>query len=179
MTSQDIITFWFEKIESCKWWSKDHYFDDLIKKRFSDIHRAAKCCELSDWRKTAQGRLAEIIVLDQFSRNMFRNSALSFTADPLALALAQEAISVGADAELNQGQRSFLFMPFMHSESLIIHGAAVKLYTDNGSQYSLDFEIKHRIIIAEFGRYPHRNSILSRTSTQVELEFLTQDNSSF
>jgi uncharacterized protein (DUF924 family) len=179
MTSQDIITFWFEEIESCKWWSKDHHFDDLIKKRFSDIHRAAKCCELSDWRKTAQGRLAEIIVLDQFSRNMFRNSALSFAADPLALALAQEAISVGADAELNQGQRSFLYMPFMHSESLIIHDAAVKLYTDNGSQYSLDFEIKHRIIIAEFGRYPHRNSILGRTSTQVELEFLTQDNSSF
>jgi uncharacterized protein (DUF924 family) len=179
MTSQDIITFWFEEIESCKWWSKDHHFDDLIKKRFSDIHRAAKCCELSDWRKTAQGRLAEIIVLDQFSRNMFRNSALSFAADPLALALAQEAISVGADAELNQGQRSFLYMPFMHSESLIIHDAAVKLYTDNGSQYSLDFEIKHRIIIAEFGRYPHRNSILGRTSTQAEREFLTQDNSSF
>jgi uncharacterized protein (DUF924 family) len=93
--------------------------------------------------------------------------------------LAQEAISVGADVELNQSQRSFLYMPFMHSESLIIHDAAVVLYTDNGFQYSLDFEIRHRTIIAEFGRYPHRNSILGRTSTQAEREFLTQDNSSF
>jgi uncharacterized protein (DUF924 family) len=179
MTSKDIITFWFEEIESCKWWSKDYHFDNLIKKRFSDIHRAANCCELSGWRKTPQGRLAEIIILDQFSRNMFRNSALSFAADPLALALAQAAIAVGADAELNQNQRSFLYMPFMHSESLIIHDVAVKLYTDNGSQHSLDFEIRHRTIIAEFGRYPHRNSILGRTSTQAELAFLTQDNSSF
>ncbi|MFT5923416.1 MAG: hypothetical protein ACI9LE_000396 [Paraglaciecola sp.] len=84
---------------------------------------------------------------------MFRNIALSFANDPLAL--AQEAISV--DAELNQSQRSFLYMPFVHSESLIIHDSAVKLYTDNGSQYSLGFEIRHRTIIAEFGHYPHRN----------------------
>jgi uncharacterized protein (DUF924 family) len=177
--NKDILTFWFEEIEPSNWWSKDLQFDEMITHRFAEIHRVANCCELAHWRKTPQGRLAEIIILDQFSRNMFRDTAPSFVSDPLALALAQEAISVGADVELNQSQRGFLYMPFMHSESLMIHDAAVRLYTVNGSQYTLDFELKHRDIIQEFGRYPHRNSILGRTSTQAELEFLTQANSSF
>jgi uncharacterized protein (DUF924 family) len=110
---------------------------------------------------------------------MYRDTALSFATDPIALALAQEAISVGADAKLNQNQRSFLYMPFMHSEALVIHDVAVQLYTQNGSQNSLDFELKHRDIIQEFGRYPHRNAILGRVSTPAELKFLTQANSSF
>jgi uncharacterized protein (DUF924 family) len=177
--SKDIITFWFEDIEPAKWWSKDVQFDGKIIDLFAEVHRAANCCELSHWRKTPAGRLAEIIVLDQVSRNMFRDTAQSFSSDPLALALAQEAISVGADADLNQSQRRFLYMPFMHSESLIIHDIAVELYTNNGSQHSLYFELKHRDIIQKFGRYPHRNFILGRTSTQAELEFLTQANSSF
>ena len=179
MDSNDILLFWFEEIEPANWWIKDFQFDGMITKRFTDVHRAATCCELFPWRITPEGRLAEIIILDQFSRNMFRDTALSFAADPLALALAQEAISVGADIKLNQSQRSFLYMPFMHSESLVVHDVAVKLYTKNGSQNSLDFELKHRGIIQKFGRYPHRNSILGRTSTQSELEFLTQANSSF
>jgi uncharacterized protein (DUF924 family) len=174
-----ILNFWFEEIESSKWWSKDLQFDEMISKRFAEVHRVANCCELYTWRNTPQGRLAEIIVLDQFSRNMFRNNRLSFASDPLALALAQEAISVGADVELNQSQRSFLYMPFMHSESLIIHERAVELYTLNGSESTLDFELKHRDIIQKFGRYPHRNAILGRTSTHGELKFLTQANSSF
>jgi uncharacterized protein (DUF924 family) len=177
--SNDILKFWFEEIEPAKWWSKDLQFDEMISTRFAEVYRAANCCELAHWRITPEGRLAEIIILDQFSRNMFRDTALSFAADPLALALAQEAISVGADIKLNQSQRSFLYMPFMHSESLVVHDVAVKLYTKNGSQNSLDFELKHRDIIQKFGRYPHRNSILGRTSTQAELEFLTQANSSF
>tara|TARA_R110000751_G_scaffold307921_1_gene435668 strand:+ start:35244 stop:35783 length:540 start_codon:yes stop_codon:yes gene_type:complete len=176
---KEVLHFWVEEIESSKWWSKDSQFDGMITQRFAAMHRAANACELFNWRKTPQGRLAEIIILDQFSRNIFRDNALSFASDPLALALAQEAISIGADIELNQSHRSFLYMPFMHSESLIIHDVAVELYTKNASQYSLDFELKHRDIIKKFGRYPHRNSILGRTSTQVELEFLTQANSSF
>ena len=179
MDNKDILAFWFDEIEPSKWWTKDLQFDEMITQRFVDVHRAASSCELSHWRKTAEGRLAEIIVLDQFSRNMFRDTPRSFAADPLALALAQEAISVGTDVELNQSQRSFLYMPFMHSESLIIHDIAVQLYTKNGSQHSLDFELKHRDIIQKFARYPHRNAILGRTSTQAELEFLTQANSSF
>jgi len=177
--SNDILKFWFEEIEPAKWWSKDLQFDEMISTRFAEVYRAANCCELAHWRKTSEGRLAEIIVLDQFSRNMFRDTPLSFSSDSLALVLAQEAISVGADVELDQSQRNFLYMPFMHSESLIIHDVAVELYTQNGSQYSLEFELKHRDIIEKFGRYPHRNSILGRTSTQAELEFLTQANSSF
>lgn len=179
MQSNDILAFWFEEIDPSKWWTKDSQFDQMITKRFIKLHQAARYCELFEWRKTPEGRLAEIIVLDQFSRNMFRDTALSFATDSTALALAQEAISVGADAELNQNQRSFLYMPFMHSESLVIHDVAVQLYTQNGSQNSLDFELKHRDIIQEFGRYPHRNTILGRISTPSELEFLTQANSSF
>ena len=179
MNSNDILNFWFEEIPAAKWWTKDLDFDQMIKQRFSDIHQAASRCELSDWRHSASGRLAEIIILDQFSRNMFRDLPGSFASDPLALALAQEAISVGADKELVQSQQNFLYMPFMHSESLLIHDVAVELYTQNGSEFSLDFEIKHRDIIQKFGRYPHRNAILGRESTPEELAFLTQENSSF
>ena len=151
----------------------------MITERFTAVHRAANSCELFDWRKTAEGPLADIIVLDQFSRKMLRVRSLSFASDSLVLALAQEAISLGVDVQLNQSQGDFLYMPFMHSESLIIHDIAVELYTNNGSQHSLYFELKHRDIIQKFGRYPHRNFILGRTSTQAELEFLTQANSSF
>jgi uncharacterized protein (DUF924 family) len=179
MNSEEILLFWFNDIHPSKWWIKDLEFDEMIGTRFAELHHAASCCELFHWRETAEGRLAEIIVLDQFSRNMYRDTPLSFAADTIALVLAQEAISVGADVELNQSQRNFLYMPFMHSESLIIHDIAVQLYTKNGSQNSLDFELKHREIIQEFGRYPHRNSILGRISTHAELEFLTQANSSF
>lgn len=179
MNSEEILLFWFKEIEPSKWWIKDREFDEMIDKRFAEVHRAASCCELSHWRKSPEGRLAEIIVLDQFSRNMYRDTALSFAADAIALVLAQEAISVGADVELNQSQRNFLYMPFMHSESLVIHDVAVQLYTSNGVKNSLDFELKHRDIIQSFGRYPHRNDILGRTSTTAELAFLTQANSSF
>lgn len=176
---RDILKFWFNEIEPSQWWKKDENLDRLITGRFSDIHRCAILCELFEWRKDAHGRLAEVIVLDQFSRNMFRNSPLSFAYDALALALAQEAISVGADKSLSQAERSFLYMPFMHSESLNIHEIATGLFRDNGNQNSLDFELKHKAIIARFGRYPHRNSSLGRKSTDEEIEFLKQPGSGF
>lgn len=176
---QEILKFWFEEIDQSLWWSKDDQFDQLIIERFSDIHAKAICSELFGWRKIAQGRLAEIIVLDQFSRNMFRYSALSFAHDSLALALSQEAISVGADKELSPIQRSFLYLPFMHSESLKIHQVALDLYQKNGIQSNLHFEIKHKKIIDNFGRYPHRNKILGRVSTEEEIEFLKQASSGF
>ena len=136
-----ILKFWFEEIDPSQWWSKNDEFDQLIRERFAEIYAKAIRCELYYWRKDAAGRLAEIIVLDQFSRTMFRNSPLSFTNDSLALALSQEAISVGADQELSPIRRSFLYMPFMHSESLMIHEIAVDLYKKNGIQANLDFEI--------------------------------------
>ena len=179
MEHVEILKFWFEEIDSSQWWVQDEQFDQLIVDRFADIHAQAIKCELFGWRQTAGGRLAEIIVLDQFSRNMFRNSALSFAYDPLALALSQEAISVGADDKLNSSQRHFLYMPFMHSESLKIHEIAMALCEKDGNQSYLSYEIKHRNILQKFGRYPHRNKMLGRISTAAEVEFLKRADSRF
>ncbi len=118
-------------------------------------------------------------MLDQFSRNMFRDQPESFASDAQALVLAQEAVSLKADQELNKQQKTFLYMPYMHSESLKVHEQAVKLFTENAIQENLDFEIRHKVIIERFGRYPHRNAILGRESTQAELEFLQQPGSGF
>lgn len=176
---EEVLTFWFEEIEPALWWKKDASFDALLIERFSTLHARACRCELYAWRSEPGGRLAEIIVLDQFSRNMFRDSALAFANDALALALSQEAVACGADAALSAVQKSFLYMPYMHSESLEIHEIAVELYAKEGLQNNLDFEIKHKNIIERFGRYPHRNAVLGRVSTSEEIEFLTQPGSSF
>jgi len=175
----DILKFWFEEIDQAFWWKKDAAFDKLIVDRFSDIHLRANRCELYEWRVNAEGRLAEIIVLDQFSRNMYRDTPLAFASDALAMVLAQEAVTAKADDSLSTRERGFLYMPYMHSESLKIHEVAVNLFQAKGSQGNLEFEIKHKQIIERFGRYPHRNSILGRVSTAAELEFLQQPNSSF
>jgi uncharacterized protein (DUF924 family) len=174
-----IIKFWFEEIETSQWWKKDAEFDQLISDRFSAIHKRASRCELYEWRETAEGRLAEIIVLDQFSRNMYRDSPRSFSNDALALALSQEAIRLGADKEISAQKRSFIYLPFMHSESAAIHEVAVDLYTALGREENLKFELKHKAIIDRFGRYPHRNEVLGRISTDEEIAFLSGPGSSF
>ena len=176
---QQIISFWFEEIEPALWWKKDDSFDALLLERFSEMHARAWRCELFEWRREPEGRLAEIIVLDQFSRNMFRDSARAFANDSMSLALSQEAIACGADQSLTPVQRGFLYMPFMHSESLDIHEVAVGLFRSNGNQNNLDYEFKHKKIIEQFGRYPHRNKVLGRQSTAEEIEFLTGPGSSF
>jgi uncharacterized protein (DUF924 family) len=179
MPYREILKFWFEEIKPTQWWVKDPDFDKLITGRFSEVHARAARCELFEWRSDARGRLAEIIVLDQFSRNMFRGTPLAFASDSLALALSQEAISAGADKELHPVERSFLYIPFMHSETRVIHEVAMVLYQKNGLQNNLDFEIRHKQIIDRFGRYPHRNGILGRASTEEEIEFLKQPGSGF
>ena len=176
---QEILKFWFEEIEPAAWWKKDEAFDALLIERFSGLHTRARQCELFEWRGEPEGRLAEIIVLDQFSRNMFRDTPLAFANDAMSLALAQEAIACGADETLTAVQRSFLYLPFMHSESLEIHEVAVELYQKNGIQANLDFELSHKKIIEKFGRYPHLNKILGRESSAEEIEFLTRPGSSF
>jgi uncharacterized protein (DUF924 family) len=176
---QQIIEFWFEEIEPATWWKRDEAFDALLLERFSDVHVRASRCELFRWREHPEGRLAEIIVLDQFSRNMFRGTAMAFSTDAMALTLAQEAIACAADQALTPVQRSFLYLPFMHSESLQIHEIAIELYHKNGIEENLDFELKHKAIIERFGRYPHRNEVLGRQSTAEEIAFLTQPGSSF
>jgi len=174
---QDILKFWFEEIDPSQWWKKDLDFDRLIIQRFLPVHTQAARGELFAWRKEPRGRLAEVIVLDQFSRNMFRDTPQAFAYDSLALVLAQEAVSAGADQALLPAERSFLYMPYMHSESSVIHEVAVQLFQNLGKAY--EFELKHKAIIDRFGRYPHRNKILGRESTAEETEFLKQPGSGF
>ena len=176
---KEILEFWFEEIDKSQWWVKDEKFDERMRQRFLEIHKKAVNCELYEWRKTSEGALAEIIVLDQFSRNMFRDKPESFTYDSLALALSQSTIARGFDSELSPEKRGFLYMPFMHSESLVIHSVAETLFTRLGNSSSIDFENRHRAIIEQFGRYPHRNTILGRVSTPEEEAFLCQPGSSF
>ena len=176
---QSVLTFWFEDIDPACWWKKDAGFDARIRERFGNLHVRAARCELFAWRESPEGRLSEVIVLDQFSRNIHRDTAAAFACDPLALALSQSAIAAGADTALSAVQRNFLYLPFMHSESLAIHDVAVELFDKNGDQSTLEFELKHRAIIERFGRYPHRNAALGRRSSIEELDFLTEPGSSF
>jgi len=163
MTAESVLSFWFEEIEA----------------RFGSLHAAAARCELYAWRETPPGRLAEIVVLDQFSRNMYRDQPQAFACDALALALAQTAVASQADRHLEIRQRAFIYMPYMHSESPLIHSDAQALFSQAGLESSLASEQHHKAIIDRFGRYPHRNAILGRSSTAQELEFLAGPGSSF
>lgn len=179
MQAENIIDFWFTEIDSKLWWKKDLEFDLLIKQRFSAVLQRAERGELYSWREKPHGRLAEIIVLDQISRNVYRDSAQAFANDAVALILAQEALRCEAQKALGASQQAFLFMPYMHSESPLMHTLAVQLFGAPGLEGNLDFEHKHKAIIDRFGRYPHRNTLLGRRSTPEELEFLQQPGSSF
>lgn len=174
-----ILDFWFHEISPAQWWKVDPAFDSLVRSRFGPLHEQATRCELFGWRATPEGRLAEVIVLDQWARNIHRGTPLAFAADPLALALAQEAVAAGADLALPVERRAFLYMPFMHSESRVIHGVAEPLMKARAPQHTHAFALKHKVIVDRFGRYPHRNAILGRVSTAEEVEFLTQPGSSF
>ncbi len=174
----EVINFWFEEIESSRWFKKDDAFDELLRERFLSVHESATKAELFWWRDTAKGRLAEIIVLDQFSRNMFRDQPQSFAFDGLALCLAQEAIAAGADAELGDRERPFMYMPYMHSESVEIHEVAVTLFARLKTGGNLEYEKRHKAIIDRFGRYPHRNELLNRPSTPEEMVFLKEQRGS-
>lgn len=176
---ESILTFWFEDTQPAMWWKKDKAFDRLIEDKFGDLVARARRAEFHAWRDTAEGRLAEIILLDQFPRNIYRDSADAFASDGMALALAQEAVRAGADQALEPARRSFLYMPFMHSESLAIHKWAMELFAAEGLEENYRFEVRHRDIIERFGRYPHRNEALGRASTPEEQQFLKQPGSSF
>ena len=176
INSNEILNFWFKEIEPKQHWVKDPAFDSLIKERFVEVLIAASHCELFSWRESAQGRLAEIIVLDQFSRNIHRDTPQAFAQDALALALSQEAVHLGLDKELATNEIPFLYMPYMHSESEVVHIEAERLFRATGN---FDFELKHKAIIDRFGRYPHRNEILDRESTSEELAFLNRPGSLF
>ena len=140
MNYQDILEFWFSAEAQPNWFAKSAEFDAIIRKNFAGLLRSASQAELWRWRNCAEGRLAEIIVLDQFSRNLHRASADAFAQDALALALAQEAISLKLDLRLRPEQRAFLYMPFMHSESPLVHQYALKLFEGLGNPLNLEFE---------------------------------------
>ena len=164
MQPQSILHFWFTELTPKQHFAKDAALDETIRTRFGATLEAAAKCELFDWRTTPQGRLAEVLVLDQFSRNVYRDTPRAFAQDALALVLAQ---------------RSFAYMPYMHSESALVHAQAVALFSQPGLQDNLRFELRHKEIIDRFGRYPHRNAFLGRSSTADELTFLSEPGSSF
>jgi uncharacterized protein (DUF924 family) len=175
----DIIRFLFDELQPAQWWTASDDLDHLITARFGAVHQAAALCELFAWRDDARGRLAEIIVLDQFSRNIHRGTPLAFASDPMALALAQTAVASGADLALDVQMRAFVYLPYMHSESLVIHGQAIPLFNTPGMENNLKSARLHREILERFGRYPHRNAILGRGSTLEEIAFLKIPGSSF
>ena len=179
MSATDVIQFWFDDIEPKQRFIKDLEFDELLRTKFAETHHLATQGLLYAWREHPLDALAEIIVLDQFSRNMFRDTTKAYETDSLALVLAQEAIRKKFDKELDNSKRAFLYMPFMHSESKEIHDIALFLFDQPGLEDNFNFEVKHKGIIDRFGRYPHRNEILGRESTAEELEFLSQPGSSF
>lgn len=179
MHAQKVLDFWFAKTHQPFWFEKNTEFDDLIRQNFGKLHEQASRSELWGWRKDINGRLAEIIVLDQFSRNLYRGEPKAFAQDAMALSLAQEAISQKLDQQLDLEQRKFLYLPFMHSESAYVHEFALKLFQNLGDDDTLEYQKRHQDIIIRFGRYPHRNEILGRISTHEELEFLKQPNSRF
>jgi len=179
MHPQPILHFWFTELSTKQHFVKDPALDETIRTRFGATLDAAAQCELFAWRTTPQGRLAEIIVLDQFSRNVYRDTPRAFAQDALALVLAQELVASGQDRSLPAAQRVFAYMPYMHSESALVHEQAVALFSQLGIQDNLNFELRHQAIISRFGRYPHRNAVLGRSSSPQELAFLSEPGSSF
>jgi uncharacterized protein (DUF924 family) len=172
----DVLTFWFS--DPGRWWKKDPAFDDEIRDRFLELHEAVRRGERQDWCGTPRGALAYVIVLDQFSRNLFRGSSRSFECDAQALAAARGALDRGFDRGLSADERMFVYMPFMHSEDIADQDRCVALFASEPQQ-STSYAEKHRDIIRRFGRFPHRNALLGRQSTAEELEFLKQPGSSF
>ena len=153
--------------------------DEAIRTRFGATLEAAAQCELFAWRTTPEGRLAEVLVLDQFSRNIYRDTPRAFAQDALALALAQELVASGQDRSLPLAQRSFAYLPYMHSESALVHAQAALLFEQPGMEDTLRFELRHQAIIDRFGRTPHRNALLGRESSPEELAFLSEPGSGF
>jgi len=172
-SAQDVIDFWFVDHGKDDWFAGKPEFDAALAARFADTHAAVARGEAWQWRQTGQGRLAEIIVLDQFSRQLHRGTREAFAQDKMALALAQEAIAAGADQALEPDWRMFVYMPFMHAESLVIQEEGVKLFSQFDAELQ-KFMTGHRDTIARFGRFPFRNKALERTSTSQEETYMEE-----
>jgi uncharacterized protein (DUF924 family) len=166
-----VISLWREAGPE-KWFSKDEALDAEIRRRFLASYEAAAAGRLIDWEESADGALALVLLLDQFPRNMFRASARTYWADPLARAVADRALARGYDREVPKELRSFFFLPFMHSEHIADQERCVALYRAAGDQEGLKYAEEHADIVRRFGRFPHRNEVLGRTTTAEEQAFL-------
>lgn len=184
----DILDLWFgdrrappTAATSKRWFAKDEAFDTMLRERFGEALAAARRGELDAWASAADGALALIILLDQFGRNCHRGSAAMYAGDAKGLALAEDAIDRGFDRELRPVERTFVYMPFMHAEDLAAQERCVELFRAMGADgaQNLEYAIAHRDIVARFGRFPHRNELLGRESTDEEREFLKKPGSSF
>ena len=184
--ARDILAFWFgppPRGERAEWFRKDDAFDERIRARFGALHEAASRRELESWRAEPGSMLALIVVLDQFSRNLYRGQARAFAQDAHALECANEALARGDDVELLPVKRQFLYLPLEHSEDLADQERCVELMRSleafEPTRGLTEWAEKHRVIVARFGRFPHRNAALGRTSTPEEVEFLKQPGSGF
>jgi uncharacterized protein (DUF924 family) len=175
----EVLHFWFEELTPKDWFRKDEALDSTIASRFGALYHELRTGVPESWLATPEGYLAAIIVLDQFPRNMFRGDARAFATDEASLALAKRAIAEGLDQKLSRDQRIFLCMPFQHSEDSNDQARAIALYTMIGKPSNLDFALRHQAVVDRFARFPHRNGVLGRISTQEEEEFLGKPGSSF
>ena len=173
-SAEAVLTFWREA-GSKKWFEKDLGFDDAIRVRFLETYEAAAAGKLADWERTAEGALALVTVLDQFPRNMFRGEARAFATVAMARAVADRALALGFDQATDVTMRPFFYLPLMHSESPVDQDRCVRLYEALGDAEQLRYAREHRDVIKTFGRFPHRNRALGRTTTQAEREFLEAD----
>lgn len=190
----DVRDFWFGELSASgrasaerarRWFTKDAGFDRDVFERFGGLHSVLLAGGGRSWRRQPQSLVAYVIVLDQFSRNMFRGTAGMFAADELALGASLEGIALGFDRKLAADERSFLYMPLMHSERIEVQERSVELFgelaRENGdaTEEGKSYAERHRDIVLRFGRFPHRNALLGRESTPEEVEFLKQPGSSF
>ncbi len=186
---QEILDFWFGSEDDPEygtfrsaWFTKDEAFDNEIRERFADTYESAAAGELDGWREEARSCLALIIVLDQFSRNMFRGDGRTHAADGKALETARFAVENALDRELPSFQRHFVYMPYMHSEDIEVQRHSEALFErlrEDGGPDLMEYAVGHREIVERFGRFPHRNAILGRETTPEEAEFLKGPGSSF
>jgi uncharacterized protein (DUF924 family) len=170
----EVLDFWFKELTREDWFGGGAELDDKIRDRFADLYERLKVDFAVADARDARTALAAIIVFDQFSRNMFRGDAAAFGTDNLALGISRRAIEQKFDGELDQNERAFLYMPFMHSEVNADQERCVDLFRSLENENSLKFAIEHRDIVAKYGRFPHRNKVLGRESTQAELDFLKE-----
>jgi len=172
---QQIIDFWYSDEVRPLWFNSTAEFDEALRQQYGELYRDAQAGRLQEWEKSAFGCLALTIILDQFPLNMFRGQPEGFATESEAVRIARLAVDQGFDLQLEPNQRVFLYMPFMHSENLPHQDLAVELFDKSGLMDNLRFARHHRDIIRRFGRFPHRNAILGRDSSEQELAYLASD----